>query len=49
MTTFAAFKKQALKNPKIRAEYERLAPEFALAGERIKASAVGKDLKVTLA
>lgn len=34
---FTTFKKQALKNPKIRAEYERLQPEFALINEVLRA------------
>lgn len=34
---FITFKKQALKNPKIRAEYERLQPEFALINEVLRA------------
>lgn len=34
---FTAFKRQALKNPKIRAEYERLQPEFALINEVLRA------------
>ncbi len=34
---FTTFKKQALKNPKIKAEYERLQPEFALINEVLRA------------
>lgn len=34
---FTDFKKQALKNPKIKAEYERLQPEFALINAVLKA------------
>lgn len=34
---FTTFKKQALENPKIRAEYERLQPEFALINEVLRA------------
>jgi len=33
---FTTFKKQALKNPKIKAEYERLQPEFALINEVLR-------------
>lgn len=31
MRTFAQFKKEALRNPKVAAEYEKLEPEFELA------------------
>jgi len=45
---FTTFKKQALKNPKIKAEYERLQPEFALINEvlraRIEKGITQKDL-----
>lgn len=34
---FTTFKKQALKNPKIKAEYEKVQPEFALINEVLRA------------
>ncbi|MBS0277261.1 MAG: helix-turn-helix transcriptional regulator [Proteobacteria bacterium] len=37
MKSFAAFKKQLLKDPAVKAEYDRLGPEFALAEALIKA------------
>ena len=42
MRSFEAFKKRMLKNPKVRAEYDALADEFALAGELIGARAKAK-------
>jgi DNA-binding transcriptional regulator YiaG len=35
--SFEAYKRKALKNPTIRAEYDRLAPEFAVARSLIAA------------
>lgn len=37
--TFDEFKKKSLKNPKIKAEYDKLQPEFALIDALIKARA----------
>jgi hypothetical protein len=37
MIKFASFKKELLKDPKVKAEYDRLGPEFALAEALIKA------------
>ncbi len=37
MKGFESFKKKALKNPAVRAEYDRLEPEVALAHELIRA------------
>jgi predicted transcriptional regulator len=37
MISFAAFKKELLKDPKVKAEYDRIGPEFALAEALIKA------------
>jgi len=42
MRSFGAFKKRMLKNPKVKAEYDALADEFALAGELIGARAKAK-------
>lgn len=39
MTDFNELKKKWLKNPKLAAEYEALAPEFAIAGQLIRARA----------
>ena len=35
MMNLKALKEQALQNPEVKAEYERLAPEFALASTLI--------------
>jgi len=37
MKSFEAFKKKMLKDPAVKAEYDRLEPEFALARELIAA------------
>jgi predicted transcriptional regulator len=37
MKSFTTFKKQLLKDPAVKAEYDRLGPEFALAESLIKA------------
>jgi DNA-binding transcriptional regulator YiaG len=37
MKSFETYKRKALKNPSIRAEYEKLAPEFAVARTLIAA------------
>jgi len=42
MRSFEAFKKRMLKNPKVKAEYDALEAEFALAGELIGARAKAK-------
>jgi DNA-binding transcriptional regulator YiaG len=42
MRSFEAFKKRMLKNPAIKAEYDRLEPEFALARELVGARAKAK-------
>jgi len=42
MRSFEAFKKRMLKDPAIKAEYDRLEPEFALARELIGARAKAK-------
>lgn len=36
MIPFETFKKEALKNPELRKEYERLAPEYAIISAIIK-------------
>ena len=42
MRSFEAFKKKMLKNPAVKAEYDRLEPEFALASALIGARAKAK-------
>jgi DNA-binding XRE family transcriptional regulator len=42
MRSFEAFKKKMLKNPAVKAEYDRLEPEFALARALIGARAKAK-------
>ncbi|MBI3676694.1 MAG: helix-turn-helix transcriptional regulator [Proteobacteria bacterium] len=42
MRSFEAFKRKMLKNPVVRAEYDRLEEEFALAGELIAARSAAK-------
>ncbi len=42
MRTFEAFKKRMLKNPKVKAEYDALEEEFALANTLIGARARAK-------
>ena len=42
MKSFAAFKKELLKDPAVKAEYDRLGPEFALAEALIKARVKAK-------
>jgi DNA-binding transcriptional regulator YiaG len=42
MRSFEAFKRKALKNPAVRAEYDRLEPEFALARELLTARTKAK-------
>lgn len=42
MRSFDAFKKRMLKNPKVKAEYDALEDEFALASELIGARARAK-------
>lgn len=42
MRSFEAFKKRMLKNPKVKAEYDALEEEFALANELIGARARAK-------
>jgi len=42
MRSFEAFKKRMLKNPKVKAEYDALEEEFALARELIGARARAK-------
>ncbi|MFN7902154.1 MAG: helix-turn-helix domain-containing protein [Holosporales bacterium] len=37
MKTLAAFRAEALKNPKVRRAYEAMTPEFALAAELLRA------------
>ena len=49
MRSFEAFKKRMLKNPKVKAEYDALAPEFALASELIGARAKAKLSQVEVA
>jgi DNA-binding XRE family transcriptional regulator len=39
MTDYATLKKRMLANPKVKAEYDALAPEFAIARELIAARA----------
>ena len=42
MKSFRPYKRKALKNPRIKAAYDRLAPEFALARALIGARAKAK-------
>jgi len=42
MKSFEAYKKKALRKPAIRAEYEKLAPEFAVARTLIAARMAAK-------
>lgn len=48
MRSFTAFKRRSLKNPKIRAEYERLKPQYELISKvvelRVKHELSQKDL-----
>lgn len=37
VTDFKSFKEKALSRPDVKAEYDRLAPEYALKGQLIKA------------
>jgi ribosome-binding protein aMBF1 (putative translation factor) len=48
-TSFEKFKKEALKDPKIKAEYEALRPEFELIIEFIKARKAAKISQEDLA
>jgi hypothetical protein len=45
--SFEIYKREALKNPRIRAEYEKLAPEFAVARALIGAR-IGRKLTIGL-
>ena len=42
MKSFEAYRRRALKNPTVRAEYERLGPEFAVARTLIAARTAAK-------
>ena len=44
--TFEEFKKEVMKDPKVRAEYERLRPEFEVLKKRIKAKIMKKCIRV---
>lgn len=49
MRSFESYKRKALKKPAIRAEYDRLAPEFALAKVLISARMAAKLTQVEVA
>jgi ribosome-binding protein aMBF1 (putative translation factor) len=49
VTTLSALKQRALKNPRVRAEYDRLEDEFALAGAMIDARTKAKLTQSQLA